>query len=140
LELVVVVKEELGVGEMCEVSGFSGRVYLDAAAGEAASGEARPGGLYAAIGAMYEARPIEEAMGDARIQAHNARAQAKDWVDGNMEGEGRQLGGMLVGGAGAGGGLVFGYTESEWGDHAVHESLEPLLGACRAVMRERASL
>ena len=127
------VKEALGVAEMCDKSGFTGMVFLDGAAGEAAAAtnpNPAPAGLYAAIGAEYYAAPMEEAMKNPRIQAHGARSREKSWVGGNMEGEGRQLGGMLVGGKSE---IVFGYAETEWGDHAVHESLEELLTACRAV-------
>ena len=133
IELVVVVKEELGIAELCEKSGFAGRVFLDAAAGAAAAAaEPSPGGLYAAIGAQYYALPMEEAMADERIQAHGKRSRENSWVEGNMEGEGRQLGGLVVGGQTAGS-LSYGFVEAEWGDHAVHEDPEGLLAACRVV-------
>lgn len=135
---MVVVKEALGVGELCEKSGFGGKVFLDAVGGEAAKAGAPPAGLYAAIGAEYESREFEDAAADEKIQAHGARSAAKTWVEGNMEGEGRQLGGMVVGGPQAG--VVFGYAEQQWGDHAVHECPEALLAACRAATQGAASL
>lgn len=144
VELVVVVKEALGVGEMCEKSGFDGKVYLDAVAGAAAVADPPgPGGLYSAIGAGYESREMGTpdtpgtAAADENIQRHGARSATKDWVEGNMEGEGRQLGGMVVGGSN---GVVFGYVEQQWGDHAVHECPEAVVEACRAVAEGAASL
>ena len=134
VELIVVVKEALGVDELCEVSGFAGNVFIDAAAAAAAADvdAPSPGGLYAAISAEYYGLPMEEAMANERIQGHGARSRKKSWVKGNMEGDSRQLGGMLIGGNPSGQ-IAFGYTEGEWGDHAVHECLDELLVACRAI-------
>jgi len=56
------------------------------------------------------------------------RAKSKG-VQGNMEGEGRLLGGLIVVGPNDQG-VLFEYREEVWGDHA---KLEDVLAACKKI-------
>jgi len=67
---------------------------------------------------------------DPSVWKNVYRARAKN-VSGNMEGEGRLLGGVLVIGP-HDQGIVFEYHEEVWGDHA---QLEDILEACRQINR-----
>lgn len=114
VELIVVVKEVLGVQELRKLTNFSGRIFVDEASSQGAE-KALPGqGLFKAMGAAVMGK---EGFENKKVHVHGARAKAAGW-EGDMAGEGTQLGGMIVG---SGGAAEYIYVEQEWGDHAVHD-------------------
>jgi len=112
INLVGVVHEKLGVPEFKKGSFEQGNLYLD-----------QDKSLFKLLGDRW--------LGftgflSPKVWGNLNRAKGKGF-EGNMEGEGRLLGGLLVVGPGDQG-VIFEYKEEVWGDHA---DLKDVLEACK---------
>lgn len=107
VKLVAVVHEANGVDKFRPYFGGEGNIFLDSDRSLMKALWLGKGDGYLGIIGMVLPSVIRNAR----------RAKAKKGLKGNMEGEGRHLGGLLVMKAGDGG-VVFQHNEAVFGDHA----------------------
>jgi len=113
IRLIGVVHEELGAAEFAEKF-FVGPIYLDS-----------DRSFFKALGNRWLGLT-----GFFKIDVWKNIFRAKQiGIEGNMKGEGRLLGGLLVIGPGDQG-VIFEHREQVWGDHA---NLDDVLAACEKI-------